>query len=154
MGGQMDFSEHFQTLVMISNKVDGLWQMYIGVHLGIFWLLFFMRRPLLAIERFIALIAYTFFAAVNGKAMMDTYALLDSLRLDLLNSFPEAVARVPDTAALMQSVDYGDRTMLILISHGLAWVLVVLTLAFRNQMIKAYQRQFPGHAEPARAAAE
>jgi hypothetical protein len=150
----MDFSEHFQTLVMISNKVDGLWQMYIGVHLGIFWLLFFMHRPLLAIERFIALIAYTFFAAVNGKAMMDTYALLDSLRLDLLNNFPDAVARVPDTAALMQSVDYGDRTMLILISHGLAWALVVLTLAFRNQMIKAYQRRFPGQAEPARAAAE
>jgi len=150
----MDFAEHFQTLVMVSNKVDGLWQMYIGVHLGIFWLLFFMHRPLLASERFIALIAYTFFAAVNGKAMMDTYALLDSLRLDLLNSFPEAVARVPDTAALMQSVDYGDRTMLILISHGLAWVLVVLTLAFRNQMIKAYQRQFPGYVEPAKAAAE
>ena len=34
--------------------------------------------------------------------------------------------------------------MLILISHGLAWVLVVLTLAFRNQMIRAYQRRFRG----------
>ena len=150
----MDFSEHFQTLVMISSKIDSLWQMYIGVHLGIFWLLFFMRRPLLAIERFIALIAYTFFTAINGKAMIDTYALLDNLRTDLLANFPEAIARVPDTAALMQSVDYGDRMPLILISHGLAWALVVLTLAFRNQMIKAYQRQFPGHAEPARAAAE
>ncbi|RIA47731.1 hypothetical protein [Dichotomicrobium thermohalophilum] len=150
----MDFSEHFQTLVMVSNKVDGLWQMYIGVHLGIFWLLFFMRRPLLAIERFIALIAYTFFSAINGKAMIDTYALLDNLRTDLLANFPEAIARVPDTAALMQSVNYGDRMPLILISHGLAWAFVVLTLAFRNQMIKAYQRQFPGHAEPARAAAE
>jgi hypothetical protein len=39
--------------------------------------------------------------------------------------------------------------MLILISHGLAWALVVLTLAFRNQMIRAYQRRFPGHAEAA-----
>ncbi|MFP4538338.1 MAG: hypothetical protein ACLFPA_08550 [Dichotomicrobium sp.] len=150
----MDFAEHFQTLVMISNKVDGLWQMYIGVHLGIFWLLFFMHRPLLAIERLIALIAYTFFAAVNGKAMIDTYALLDNLRVDLLNSFPAAIERLPQVAALMDSADYSNRMLLILISHGLAWVLVVLTLAFRNQMIKAYQRQFPGHAEAARAAAE
>jgi len=148
----MEFSEHFQTLVMISNKVDGLWQMYIGVHLGIFWLLFFMHRPLLAIERLIALIAYTFFAAVNGKALMDTYALLESLRRDLLANFPAAVERLPGTAELMGSVTYDGRTQLILISHGLAWVLVVLTLAFRNRMIRAYQRRFPGYVEPAKAA--
>jgi len=149
----MEFSEHFQTLVMVSNKIDGLWQMYIAVHLGIFWLLFFMHRPLLAVERIIALIAYTFFSAVNGKALTDTYALLNNLRLDLLDNFPEAFARVPETAALMQSVDYTDRTMLILISHGMAWVLVVLTLGFRNSMIRAYRRQFPGYVEPGKAPA-
>jgi len=150
----MEFSEHFQTLVMISNKIDGLWQMYIGVHLGIFWLLFFMHRPLLAVERLIALIAYTFFAAVNGKAMMDTYALVENLRRDLLANFPAALERLPETAGLMRSVAYDERTQLILISHGMAWVLVMLTLAFRNSMIRAYQRRFPGYVEPAKAAAE
>ena len=138
----MEFAEHFQTLVIVGNKIDALWQMYIGVHLAIFWLLFFISRPLLAVERVIALVAYTFFAAVNGKALSDTYWLLDTMRADLLTSFPDALARLPKTAELMQAVTYESRLDLIMISHGMAWVLVLLTLAFRNSMIRAHRRRY------------
>jgi hypothetical protein len=132
------------TLISTANQVDNQWSMYIVVHLGLFWFFFLVHRPLLFIERAIALFAYGAFDYINGSALINTYTFLEALRLDLLNNFQGELANVPRVEETLSGFNYSETTQLILITHGVAFFVVALFLVFRNVMVRRYRRYCEG----------
>jgi hypothetical protein len=120
--------------------------MYIVVHLGLFWFFFLVHRPLLFIERAIALFAYGAFDYINGSALINTYTFLEAVRLDLLNNFSAELANVPRVEETLSTFNYSETTQLILITHGVAFCIVALFLLFRNAMVRRYRRVYEGSA--------
>jgi hypothetical protein len=143
----MDAAKLFEAMVQTGNQIDSEWSMYIVVHLGLFWFFFLVHRPLLLVERAIALIAYGAFDFINGNSLLAAYRLLESMRVDLLTNFQSGLANTPRMAEVLTSLEYGSRNELILMSHGGAFVVVALFIIFRNVMIRRYDRVFPRHAD-------
>jgi hypothetical protein len=141
--GGVPVSQMMESLLDAGTKIDNLWSMYIVVHLGVFWFFFLMQRPLIIIERLIALIAYSFFAYINAMSLIASYRLLEALRVDLVNNFGASFTNAPTVYDAIGSVSYQDRGDLILITHFGAWIFVSLILIFRNSMIRYYEKHYP-----------
>jgi hypothetical protein len=139
----MEFQTLFQSLMAQGSKIDNLWSMYIVVHLGVFWFFFLMHRPLLIIERFIALLAYTLFAFINGSALLSSYLLLEAMRLDIVHNYAGELTKSPLVLEALAETSFSGRPNLILLTHGGALLFVALILAFRNSMISYYYRSYP-----------
>lgn len=139
----MEFETIFEALMQQGAKVDNLWSMYIVVQLGVFWFFFLLHRPLLAIERMIALLAYTLFSFINGSALVNSYLFLEALRVDVVNNFQNELARAPLTLQTLAQTEFASRPNLIFMTHVGAWVVVMLILLYRNSMISYYYRIFP-----------
>jgi hypothetical protein len=148
MGGIMNASSLLEAWVETGNQIDSEWSMYIVVHLGLFWFFFLVHRPLLFVERAIALFAYGAFAYINGNSLISTYNMLEAMRSDLVANFRDALANTPATANELAQNYYGGRDELILVTHGVAFAVVALLLIFRNVIIRRYERDFPRHATP------
>ncbi|WP_088343119.1 MULTISPECIES: hypothetical protein [Rhodomicrobium] len=140
----MDAAGLLEAMVETGNQIDSEWQMYIVVHLGLFWFFFLVHRPLLLIERGVALFAYGAFAFINGNGLISTYNLIEAMRLDLITRLKADMSSAPQTATALANVYYGDRTETILITHVGAFFVVAIFLLFRNVMIRRYQKVFPG----------
>ncbi len=139
----MVFETIFEAMMLQGSKIDNLWSMYIVVQLGVFWFFFLLHRPLLAIERAIALLAYTLFSFINGSALVNSYIFLESLRTDVVSNFRAELAKAPATFQTLATADFSDRASLIFLTHAGAWMFVMLILLFRNSMIAYYYRTFP-----------
>jgi hypothetical protein len=133
----------FESLMTQGTKIDNLWSMYIVVQLGVFWFFFLLHRPLLIVERLIALLAYTLFTFINGSALVNSYLFLEALRADTVNTFRAQLENAPFVYQALVMSDFSDRPNLIFMTHGGALVFVVLILLFRNSMISYYYKSFP-----------
>jgi hypothetical protein len=136
-----------EALIQTGTKIDSLWSMYIVVHLGLFWFFFLVHRPLLFVERAVALFAYATFAFINGNALQNSYDFLEAMRSDLVSRFQSELAGAPQTASSLVNAYFGDRDGLILITHAGAFAVVALFILFRNLMIRRYERLYPRHAQ-------
>lgn len=139
----MDVSNLLDAFLQTGEQINNEWSMYIVVHLGLFWFFLFMHRPLLAMERIIAIFAYGVFAFINGNGLIGTYQMLEAVRLDLVNRFPEGFNAAPELAGFLAQSNYAGREELIMLTHGGAFAVVTLMFLFRNTMIRRYYRHFP-----------
>ena len=139
----MNASQMLEAFLLAGEQINNEWSMYIVVHLGLFWFFFFMHRPLLIIERLIAIFAYGIFAFINGNGLISTYDTLEAIRNDLVNRFPEAFNAAPELARVLANTNYAGRDELIMLTHGCAFVVVMLLFLFRNMMIRRYYQCFP-----------
>lgn len=146
-GAVMTASAILDAMIQIGSKIDNLWSMYIVVHLGLFWFFFLAHRPLLFVERAIALFAYATFAFINGNALRNSYHFLEAIRSDLVSRFQSELVNIPQTASSLVNAYFGDRDELIFITHAGGFTVVALFLIFRNLMIRRYERLFPRHAQ-------
>lgn len=144
----MNAEAMIDALIQTSNQVDNQWSMYIVVHLGLFWFFFLVHRPLLFIERAVALFAYGAFDYINGSALVDSYSFLESMRLDLLTNLQGELANTPRLENMLSLINYADTTQIILLTHGLAFCIVTLFLVFRNTMVSRYRRYYEGVGVP------
>jgi hypothetical protein len=146
-GDIMNSAALIEAMVETGNQIDSAWSMYIVVHLGLFWFFFLVHRPLLLIERVVALFAYGGFAFINGNGLLTTYAFLEAIRTDLVTGFRSEFVKAPATAQALASTYFGDREDMIFVTHGLAFLIVALFLIFRNTIINRYEHYFPKHAQ-------
>lgn len=139
----MDVSNLLDAFMQSGEQINNEWSMYIVVHLGLFWFFLFMHRPLLAIERLIAIFAYGVFAFINGNGLIATYKMLEAVRIDLVTRFPEGFSSAPELANVLSETSYAGREELIFLTHGCAFAVVTLMFLFRNIMIRRYYQHFP-----------
>jgi hypothetical protein len=143
----MTASSVLDALIQTGNQIDSQWSMYIVVHLGLFWFFFLVHRPLLFVERAIALFAYGAFAYINGNGLLYTYNFLEALRIDMLDRFQSELAGMPQMANALATTSFGDREEFILITHLGAFGVVAMFLLFRNLMIRRFERLYPRYAQ-------
>jgi hypothetical protein len=139
----MNGAELLQTLLAAGDKVDSQWSMYIVVHLGLFWFFFLVHRPLLIVERILAVFAYLVFAYLNGTGLINSYAFLEAVRRDLVTKFGRDLNAIPDTLQVLSKTSYAGAQDIIMITHGGGVVLVLLLFITRNVMIRRYFRSYP-----------
>jgi hypothetical protein len=125
------------------DKIDNLWQMYIVVHLGLFWFFFLVHRPLLIVERLLAVFAYVGFAYINGNALIKAYQFLEAMRSDLVTKYTRDFAQAPETLRMLGSDSYAGRDELILLTHMGGFALVLALFVMRNVMIRRYFAAYP-----------
>lgn len=138
----MNAAALLEVMVESGSQIDSEWQMYIVVHLGLFWFFFLVHRPLLLIERAVALFAYGAFAFINGNALISTYNLLEAMRADLTTRLSAEFANAPQTLEALSATYYGDRSETIMITHVGAFCVVALFLIFRNVMVRRHEKVF------------
>jgi hypothetical protein len=143
----MTASSVLDALIQTGNQIDSQWSMYIVAHLGLFWFFFLVHRPLLFVERAIALFAYGAFAYINGNGLLYTYNFLEALRIDMLDRFQSELAGMPQMANALATTSFGDREEFILITHLGAFGVVAMFLLFRNLMIRRFERLYPRYAQ-------
>jgi hypothetical protein len=71
--------------VATASQVDTLWNVFMGVHIGIFGLLFKYRKKLQIIHKVAILVGYAVFAFMNMRALLIKYSLLEKLRPDIIH---------------------------------------------------------------------
>jgi hypothetical protein len=133
-------------------EIDNLWSMYIVVHLGLFWFFFLVHRPLLIVERMIAIFAYVCFAYINGNALIHGYAFLEAIRSDLVTKAAREFSQAPETLRILSSVSYDGRDEMIWLTHIGGFALVATLFALRNIMIKRYFAVYPDQTAQSSAA--
>jgi hypothetical protein len=135
-----------ETWSSAGNKIDNLWQMYIVVHLGLFWFFFLVHRPLLVVERVIAIFAYVVFVYINGNALIKSYQFFEAVRLDLVTKFAREFAQAQQTLQALNANSYAGRDELIWLTHFGGFTLVLALFVLRNVMIRRYFRTYPDQA--------
>jgi hypothetical protein len=139
----MNGANLLETWLSAGNKIDNLWQMYIVVHLGLFWFFFLVHRPLLIIERIIAIFAYVVFAYINGNALINSYQFLEAVRLDLVAKFSREFAQAPETLKMLAAANYSGKDEVIWLTHIGGFTLVLALFVMRNVMIRRYFAAYP-----------
>jgi hypothetical protein len=135
-----------QAFFALGTKIDTIWSMYVMVNLGVLWFVFVTQRPFLFVERLMAFAGYTLLVLANANSLVDSYLMMQGMRLDIMNHMHAQFAHMPETFKSIVEIDYASRQQIIYLSHGVTWVVIVLFLGFRNRMITHYRRTFPEHA--------
>lgn len=142
----MNGAQLLETWIEAGTKIDDLWSMYIVVHLGLFWFFFLVHRPLLIVERIIAIFAYICFAYINGNALMNAYRFLEAVREDIVTRMTRDFAAAPRTLSVLSDVSYAGRDEVIWVTHMGAFGLVLILFVLRNVMIRRYFATYPEQA--------
>jgi hypothetical protein len=142
----MTGAELLETWSAAGSKIDNLWQMYIVVHLGLFWFFFLVHRPLLITERTIAIFAYVVFAYINGNALINAYKFFEAVRHDLVAKFTRDFVQAPETLKMLSASSYEGRDELIWLTHIGGFTLVLALFVLRNVMIRRYWAAYPEQA--------
>jgi hypothetical protein len=142
----MNGANLLDTWLTVGGKIDNLWQMYIVVHLGLFWFFFLVHRPLLIVERIIAVFAYVVFAYINGNALINSYQLLEAVRRDIVAKFSAQFAQAPETLRMLVTSNYEGRDEVIWLTHIGGFTLVLALFVLRNVMIRRYWAAYPEQA--------
>ena len=124
-----------EAILAIRSQVDFLWQFFVTVHIAIFALLFIYDEAvesLNVIARAFALGGVALFEWINGKALTNTYLLLDAT-LDQYRALYGEVSRFqPAFFQHFVSQSYADRPGMVLITHSMAFVVILLALLSRE----------------------
>ena len=124
-----------EAILAIRSQVDFLWQFFVTVHIAIFALLFIYDEAvesLNVIARAFALGGVALFEWINGKALTNTYLLLDAT-LDQYRALYGAVSRFqPAFFQHFVSQSFSDRPGMVLITHSMAFVVILLALLSRE----------------------
>lgn len=116
-------------------QVDFLWQFFITVQLAVFALLFIYDDAVDSMNRTaraLAIIAIGMFNWINGHALRSTYALLDALHQQYRADYGQSSRFQPALYELFVQQRYEGKETMLLMTHGLAFTVVMLALIFRQ----------------------
>jgi hypothetical protein len=116
-------------------QLDFLWQFFVTVQLAIFALLFIyddavdnMNRT----ARALAIAAFGMFDWINGHALRSTYALLDALHQQYRADYGQSARFQPALYELFVQQRYEGKEVMLMLTHGLAFAVVMLALIWRQ----------------------
>ena len=127
-------------------QVDFLWQFFVTAHIAIFALLFIYDEAVESLNfvaRALALAGIALFEWINGKALVNTYQLLDAF-LDQYRALYGQQDRYEQ--AFFQhfvQMNFEDRPAMVLVTHTTAFAVVLLALLSR-EFIQSRRRRRKG----------
>jgi hypothetical protein len=124
-----------EAILSFRSQVDFLWQFFVTVHIAIFALLFIYDdavESLNVVARAFALGGVALFEWINGKALSNTYLLLDAT-LDQYRALYGEVSRFqPAFFQHFVGQTFNDRPAMVLLTHSMAFVVILLALLSRE----------------------
>jgi len=122
--------------VLASNyqKIDGLWNFFITIHLALLGALFLMPRRISIPEKLVVLIAYGAFSYVNRGALVDTY---DYHRVVLAEIARLKVLPAETGGLIIQHLDsfqLDQKIAFLAWSHYAAGAVVAIAVLFANAL--------------------
>lgn len=118
-------------------QVDFLWQFFVTAHIAIFALLFIYDEAvenLNFIARALALGGIGLFEWINGKALVNTYHLLDAFLEQYRALYGQQDRFEPSFFQHFVQMSFEDRPATVLVTHTTAFVVVLLALISREFM--------------------
>jgi hypothetical protein len=133
-----------EAILALRSQVDYLWQFFVTVHIAIFALLFIYDEAvesLNVIARAFALAGVALFEWINGKALANTYMLLDAT-LDQYRALYGQVSRFqPAFFQHFVGQSFVDRPATVLVTHSMAFLVILLALISREFIQTRRKRQ-------------
>lgn len=122
-------------ILAFRGQIDFLWQFFVTVHIAIFALLFIYDEAvesLNAIARVFALAGVVAFEWINGKALANTYQLLDATLDQYRALYGQAERFQPAFFEYFVGQSFADRPMTVLVTHSMAFAVILLALISRE----------------------
>ncbi|MFA5897946.1 MAG: hypothetical protein WC829_02415 [Hyphomicrobium sp.] len=124
-----------EAILSIRSQVDFLWQFFVTAHIAIFALLFIYDdtvESLNAVARFFALAGIALFEWINGKALANTYMLLDATLDQYRALYGDESRFQPAFFQHFVGQSFADRPAMVLITHSTAFTVILLALLSRE----------------------
>jgi hypothetical protein len=128
-------SSLIDAILALRSQVDFLWQFFVTVHIAIFALLFIYDEAvesLNIIARAFALAGVALFEWINGKALANTYILLDATLDQYRALYGQASRFQPAFFEHFVGANFSDRPTTVLITHSMAFLVILLALISRE----------------------
>lgn len=117
-------------------QIDFLWQFFVTLHIAIFALLFIydeVVESLNIIARVLAVAGVALFDYINGRALQNTYHLLDAMLEQYRMFFGQDQDRFhPAFLREFVQASFEGRADMIYITHGMALFVVLLAMVSRS----------------------
>lgn len=113
------------------SQIDFLWQFFITVHIAIFALLFIYSEAVESLNflaRALAIAGIALFDWINGNALKGAYNLLDASHDQYRALYGSADRFQPDFFHHFVQATFGDRPMMVNVTHGMAFAVVIMSL--------------------------
>lgn len=113
------------------SQVDFLWQFFITVHIAVFALLFIYNdavENLNFIARTLSIAGIALFDWINGNALKGAYNLLDATHEQYRALYGNVARFQPDFYHHFVEASFGDRPMMVSVTHSMAFTVVILSL--------------------------
>lgn len=138
-----------EAILATRSQVDFLWQFFVTVHIAIFALLFIYDEAvesLNVIARAFALAGVALFEWINGKALANTYLLLDATLDQYRALYGQAERFQPAFFQHFVQQNFQDRPATVLVTHSMAFLVILLALLSR-EFIQTKKSGLRGPAE-------
>ena len=116
-------------------QIDFLWQFFVTAHIAIFALLFIYDEAvesLNIVARALALGGIALFEWINGKALVNSYHLLDAFLDQYRALYGQPDRFEPTFFQHFVQMSFEDRPATVLVTHTTAFVVVLLALLSRE----------------------
>jgi hypothetical protein len=138
-----------EAILDLRAQIDFLWQFFVTVHIAVFALLLIYDEAvdaLNAVARILALAAVGLFEWINGKALANTYLMLDAAHDQYRALYGQPERFRPAFLEHFVSQSFADRPATVLVTHTMAFVVILLALLSRDfiQRRRARRRDVPG----------
>jgi hypothetical protein len=124
-----------EAILGFRSQIDFLWQFFVTVHIALFALLFIYDEAvesLNIIARFFALVGVALFEWINGKALANTYMLLDATLDQYRALYGQADRFQPGFFQHFVGMSFNDRPATVLMTHSMAFVVIMLAFLSRE----------------------
>jgi len=132
---EMPESSLIEAIMMTRAQVDFLWQFFVTVHIAVFALLFIYDEAvesMNAVARVLAVVGIAMFDWINGKALQNTYLLLDAMQDQYRALFGQVERFRPAFYEQFVLASFANRPDIVYVTHGMAFVVVILALSSRH----------------------
>ena len=122
-----------EAIMHVRGQIDFLWQFFVTVQLALFALIFIYDEAvdsLNGLARILALCGIGIFSYINGNALRHAYGLIIALHQQYKLDYGQPGRFQAGLQKAFVDADYGGREDMIMITHGLAFVVVALALVF------------------------
>lgn len=122
-----------EALMQARSQLDFLWQFFVTVQIAIFALVFIYDDAVdnfNVLARSMAIIGIAIFTWINGNALLGAYELLDAMHEQFRADYGQPERFQPAFYKRFVLATYSGRQPMLLMTHGLAFGVVALTLIF------------------------
>jgi hypothetical protein len=124
-----------EAIIDTRQQVDFLWQFFVTVQIALFALLFVYDRAVESmniVAKLMAVVGIALFSWINGNALINTYLLLDSMVHQYAVWYGKPGRFEPSFLEHFVKVNYSDRPQIVMVTHSMAFLVVVLALLSRR----------------------